>query len=127
MHGAEGCIRASRFPSRKSLEDFEFDHQQSVRGETFTHVRALDLDAAKETLSSRPARDRGTHLATGLAIRACQAGRRCAFATCPVGHPARRGPRGRQAHPPGPKRADCGRRGRLHPREPVSSSCLGPL
>ncbi|MFI9825943.1 ATP-binding protein [Streptomyces sp. NPDC052013] len=30
-HGAEGRIRAARFPSRKSLEDFDFDHQRSVK------------------------------------------------------------------------------------------------
>ena len=25
-HGGEGRIRAARFPARKSLEDFDFDH-----------------------------------------------------------------------------------------------------
>jgi DNA replication protein DnaC len=29
-HGGEGRIRAARFPARKSLEDFDFDHARSV-------------------------------------------------------------------------------------------------
>lgn len=39
LHGAEGRIRAAGFPSRKSLEDFDFDfdHQQSVKREVIAH------------------------------------------------------------------------------------------
>ncbi len=29
-HGGEGRIRAARFPARKSLEEFDFDHQRSL-------------------------------------------------------------------------------------------------
>jgi DNA replication protein DnaC len=28
-HGGEGRIRAARFPARKSLEEFDFEHQRS--------------------------------------------------------------------------------------------------
>ena len=35
----------------------------------------------RRTLSSEPTRDGKTHLAIGIAVRACQAGRRAAFAT----------------------------------------------
>jgi len=28
-HGGEGRIRAARFPARKALEDFDYDHQRS--------------------------------------------------------------------------------------------------
>jgi DNA replication protein DnaC len=31
-HGGEGRIRAARFPARKSLEDFDFDHARGLRG-----------------------------------------------------------------------------------------------
>src|ERR1041384_5754591 len=30
-HGGEGRIRAARFPARKSLEDFDFDHARGLR------------------------------------------------------------------------------------------------
>ena len=29
-HGGEGRIRAARFPSRKSLEEFDFDHARGL-------------------------------------------------------------------------------------------------
>jgi len=29
-HGGEGRIRAARFPSRKSIEEFDFDHARSL-------------------------------------------------------------------------------------------------
>ena len=29
-HGGEGCIRAARFPARKSLEDFDFDYARGL-------------------------------------------------------------------------------------------------
>jgi DNA replication protein DnaC len=30
-HGGEGRIRAARFPARKSLEEFDFDHARCHR------------------------------------------------------------------------------------------------
>ncbi|WP_405089062.1 ATP-binding protein [Microbispora sp. NBC_01389] len=30
-HGGEARIRAARFPARKALEDFDFDHQRSLK------------------------------------------------------------------------------------------------
>ncbi|NJP99845.1 IS21-like element helper ATPase IstB [Streptomyces zingiberis] len=81
-HGAESRIRAARFPSRKSLEDFDFDHQRSVKRETITHLGTLDFVAGKENvIFLGPPGTGKTHLATGLGIRACQAGHRAAFAT----------------------------------------------
>jgi len=81
-HGAEGRIRAARFPSRKALEDFDFDHQRSVKRETISHLGALDFVVGKENvIFLGPPGTGKTHLATGLGIRACQAGHRVAFAT----------------------------------------------
>jgi hypothetical protein len=40
-HGGEGRIRAARFPARKSLEDFDFDHQRSLKREVITHLGTL--------------------------------------------------------------------------------------
>jgi len=42
-HGGEGRIRAARFPSRKALEDFDYDHQRSLKRETIAHLGTLDF------------------------------------------------------------------------------------
>jgi len=46
-HGGEGRIRAARFPARKSLEEFDFDHARGLRRETIAHLGTLDFAAAK--------------------------------------------------------------------------------
>ena len=46
-HGGEGRIRAARFPARKALEDFDFEHQHSVRKDIVAHLGALDFIEAK--------------------------------------------------------------------------------
>jgi DNA replication protein DnaC len=81
-HGGEGRIRAARFPARKSLEEFDFDHARGLRRETIAHLGTLDFVTARENVVFLGPPGTGkTHLATGLAIRACQAGHRVAFAT----------------------------------------------
>jgi DNA replication protein DnaC len=81
-HGGEGRIRAARFPARKSLEDFDYDHARGLRREVTAHLGTLDFVAAKDNvIFLGPPGTGKTHLATGLAIRACQAGHRVAFAT----------------------------------------------
>jgi DNA replication protein DnaC len=81
-HGGEGRIRAARFPARKSLEDFDYDHARGLKRETVAHLGTLDFVAGKDNvvLLGPPGTGK-THLATGLAIRACQAGHRVLFAT----------------------------------------------
>jgi DNA replication protein DnaC len=81
-HGGEARIRAARFPARKTLEDFDFEHQRSVRREVIAHLGALDFVEAKENVVFLGPPGTGkTHLAIGLSVRACQAGHRVAFAT----------------------------------------------
>jgi DNA replication protein DnaC len=81
-HGGEGRIRAARFPSRKSLEEFDFDHARGLRRDLIAHLGTLDFVTAKDNvLLLGPPGTGKTHLATGLAIRACQAGHRVLFAT----------------------------------------------
>src|SRR6185312_14700012 len=36
-HGGEGRIRAARFPARKSLEEFDFDHARGLKREVIAH------------------------------------------------------------------------------------------
>jgi DNA replication protein DnaC len=81
-HGGEGRIRAARFPARKSLEEFDFDHQRSLKRDTIAHLGTLDFVTAKENVVFLGPPGTGkTMLAIGLGIRACQAGHRVAFAT----------------------------------------------
>ena len=81
-HGGEGRIRAARFPARKSLEEFDFDHARGLKRDVIAHLGTLDFVTAKENVVFLGPPGTGkTHLATGLAIRACQAGHRVLFAT----------------------------------------------
>jgi DNA replication protein DnaC len=81
-HGGEGRIRAARFPGRKSLEEFDYDHARGLKRDVIAHLGTLDFAAAKENVVFLGPPGTGkTHLAIGLAIRACQAGHRVLFAT----------------------------------------------
>ena len=81
-HGGEGRIRAARFPARKSLEEFDFEHARGLKRDVIAHLGTLDFVTAKENVVFLGPPGTGkTHLAIGLAMRACQAGHRVAFAT----------------------------------------------
>jgi DNA replication protein DnaC len=81
-HGGEGRIRAARFPARKSLEEFDFEHARGLKRDTLAHLGTLDFVTARENVVFLGPPGTGkTHLAIGLAIRACQAGHRVLFAT----------------------------------------------
>ncbi|HYY82281.1 MAG TPA: IS21-like element helper ATPase IstB [Actinomycetes bacterium] len=81
-HGGEGRIRAARFPARKGLEEFDFDHARSLKREVIAHLGTLDFVTARENVVFLGPPGTGkTHLAIGLGIRACQAGHRVLFAT----------------------------------------------
>jgi len=81
-NGGEIRIRAARFPARKTLEEFDFDHQRSLKREVISHLGALDFVEGKENVVFLGPPGTGkTHLAIGISIRACQAGHRVLFAT----------------------------------------------
>jgi hypothetical protein len=81
-HGGEGRIRQARFPARKSLEEFDYDHARSLKREMIAHLGTLDFVVARENVVFLGPPGTGkTHLAIGLAIRACQAGHRVLVAT----------------------------------------------
>ncbi|KXW63151.1 transposase IS21, partial [Mycolicibacterium phlei DSM 43072] len=81
-HGGEGRIRAARFPSRKSLEEFDFDHARGLKRDLIAHLGTLDFVTARDNVVFLGPPGTGkTHLAIGIAIRACQAGHRVLFAT----------------------------------------------
>ena len=76
-HGGEGRIRAARFPARKSLEEFDFEHSRGLKRDLIAHLGTLDFVTAKDNVVFLGPPGTGkTHLAIGLAIRACQAGHR---------------------------------------------------
>jgi DNA replication protein DnaC len=81
-HGGENRVRAARFSQIKTLEDFDFSYQRSIRKEIVTHLGALDfVDAKDNVIFLGPPGTGKSHLAIALGIRACQAGHRVAFAT----------------------------------------------
>ncbi len=81
-HGGEGRIKTARFPARKSLEEFDFDHARGLKRDTIAHLGTLDFVTARENvIFLGPPGTGKTHLATGLGIRACQAGHRVQFGT----------------------------------------------
>src|ERR1700740_3674177 len=81
-HGGEGRIRSARFPARKTLEEFDFTFQRSVKKTVIEHLGQLDFLHAKENvILLGPPGTGKTHLAIALGIRACLAGQRVAFAT----------------------------------------------
>ena len=81
-HGGEGRIKAARFPARKTLEEFDFTFQRSVKKTLIQHLGQLDFLAGKENvvLLGPPGTGK-THLSIALGIRACLAGQRVAFRT----------------------------------------------
>ena len=81
-HGGEGRIKSARFPARKTLEEFDFSFQHSVKKAVIQHLGQLDFLHAKESVVALGPPGTGkTHLAIALGIRACLAGQRVRFAT----------------------------------------------
>src|SRR6478736_6127192 len=81
-HGGEGRIRAARFPAIKTIEELDVTHLRGLTRQQLSHLGTLDFIAARENaIFLGPPGTGKTHLATGLAVRACQAGHRVAFAT----------------------------------------------
>jgi DNA replication protein DnaC len=81
-HGGEERVRRARFPARKTLEEFDFTFQRSVKRTVVEHLGQLDFLHGKENvvLLGPPGTGK-THLSIALGIRACLAGQRVAFST----------------------------------------------
>jgi DNA replication protein DnaC len=81
-HGGEARIKAARFPARKTLEEFDFSFQRSIRKTLVLHLGQLDfLHARDNVVLLGPPGTGKSHLAIALGIRACLAGQRVLFAT----------------------------------------------
>ena len=108
-NGGELRIKAARLPARKTIKDFDFTLQRSLKQDTVGHLGTLDFVAARENVVFLGPPGTGkTHLGIGTGIRACQAGHRVAFATASqwVGRLA-------QAHTQGPLQDELTRLGRI--------------
>src|SRR5918995_2119485 len=81
-HGGQARIKAARFPARKTLEEFDFTFQTSLRRETVLHLGQLDfLHGRENVVLLGPPGTGKTHLSIAIGIRACLAGHRVAFKT----------------------------------------------
>ena len=49
-HGGQARIKAARFPARKTLEEFDFAFQASIRRDSVLHLGQLDFLAGKENV-----------------------------------------------------------------------------
>jgi DNA replication protein DnaC len=81
-HGGQARIKTARFPARKTLEEFDFAFQRSIKKTAVLHLGQLDFLAGKENvvLLGPPGTGK-SHLSIALGIRACLAGHRVAFRT----------------------------------------------
>ncbi len=126
-HGGEARIRQARFPARKTLEEFDFTFQRSVKKTVIEHLGQLDFLHAKECIVALgpPGHRQDT---PGDRVRHPRLPRR---APRPVrdrdrmGRPARRRqaqrPARGRAHPARANPIADRRRGWLHPVRPPSS------
>src|ERR671912_7991 len=80
--GPRQRIRHAGFPAPKTLEDFDFADQPGAERPLITHLAQLAwIDEAANVCFIGPPGTGKTHLATALAIKACQHGHRTLFAT----------------------------------------------
>jgi len=49
-HGGEGRIKAARFPARKTLEEFDFTFERSVKKQVVEHLGQLDFLHGKQNV-----------------------------------------------------------------------------
>ena len=77
----ERRIRTARFPNRsKTLENFDFNYQTSVKKQVLLHLANLSfIEEHRNILFLGPPGTGKTHLAIALGLRGCQAGYDVAF------------------------------------------------
>jgi DNA replication protein DnaC len=81
-HGGQHRVKAARFPQVKTLDDFDFTFQRSVKRQQMAHLAQLDfLAEAKNVVFLGPPGTGKTHLSIALGVQAARRGHRVAFAS----------------------------------------------
>jgi DNA replication protein DnaC len=81
-HGGQHRVKAARFPQVKTLDDFDFSFQRSVKQQAISHLAQLDfLHEGKNVVFLGPPGTGKTHLSIALGVQAARRGHRVAFAS----------------------------------------------
>src|SRR6266516_2775924 len=81
-HGGAARVKAAQFPQTKTLDDFDFSFQRSVKRQTVAHLAQLDfLAERKNVIFLGPPGTGKTHLSIAIGVQAARRGHRVAFAT----------------------------------------------
>jgi DNA replication protein DnaC len=64
-HAGESRIKAARFPARKTLEEFDFTFQRSIKRPVVEHLGQLDFLHARENVVLLGPPDPGSHCPPG--------------------------------------------------------------
>lgn len=82
VRGSDARVKTARFPQIKTLDDFDFSFQRSIKRELISHLAQLDfLAEAKNVVFLGPPGTGKTHLSIALGVQACRRGHRVAFGT----------------------------------------------